>query len=234
MKRLIATLVLSFGIILGSASTLFAAPRYWELQMFDPSQTTEKTINIEFKVFSTVASDDFTVQLKENGANKASKAITTQHGDSDVFNVSIPATGTYIYQITATNIGDGTQQSESRTVEVVNGPEPTVRTVFVNNEPDAPATTANAGNAENNDGQVAAADDEAAGQDTNGEDGEGQVTDEAANSQQDGSSEEDGGVLGATDQANNNGRTNVLVALLLLGGAAGSYYWFVQRPRSSL
>lgn len=133
MKRLIASLVFSLGLVMANVSSAAAVTRYWQLQMFDPAVTTSRTINIEFKVASTIREDEFTVELLENGTSKEVRGIATDYGDSGVFSVALPATGTYTYRINATNSGDSTTKTESRTVQIVDGPAPTVTTVFVNN-----------------------------------------------------------------------------------------------------
>lgn len=237
MKRLIVSLAVSLSLVLANISTAGAATRYWELRMFDPAaSTTSRTINIEYKILSTIDSDTFDVELLENDTPKGLHDDTLS--DSGVFTVNIPATGTYTYKVTATNNTDNSTDTESRTVQVVDGPAPTVTTISVNN---------NAG------GQVAGGVQPAlanGGADAGGEAAGGQVAGAAANAGQvntgsdaatdatSGIGDENGDILGASAEESegatqNRWRTPLLV-LLVLGAAGGGYYWFILRPRKSL
>lgn len=226
MKRLITSLLLALGILFAPvAASAFTSP-YWELNMYNPSATTDRKINIAYHVFSTTKTDTFKVELFQNVTTKlAEDNITHEFGDSGAFTVDLPASGTYSYMITATNNTDLTEKSESRTVQVVDGPAPTVTTVFVNNAgaagggQGAGGAAAGAQAAATPEGQVAGA----AAQ-------EGQVSEEAATDTQ------KGDVLGAAAKVaatNNRGRNiaiGTIVAVVVLGGA---YYWFLARPRNS-
>jgi hypothetical protein len=232
MKRLIASLAVSLGLVLANVSIVRAAEQ-WRLEMFNPAaSTTNRTINIEYKVFSVVASDKFEVKLFQNNVEIGTQNIDTDHGDSSVFSVNIPTTGTYTYRIDATNSGDiGNTESKSRTVEVVDGPAPTVTTVFVNN---GAAGGQGAGGA-----QTAAAGGAGAG----GSGASGQVAGETADegtvsaegSATDENSENPGDVLGDSETtANNNRRRNITLGVALVLVVAGAaYYWFLARPRNS-
>lgn len=234
MRRLIASLAISLGMVLANISTV-AAARYWELQMFDPAATTNRTVNIEFKVMSTEKSDTFKVELFENGSSKEVKNIATPNGDSGVFSVSLPASGTYTYKIDATNNGNASTDTESRTVQVVDGPTPIVTTVFVDNGAGggqgAGGTQAAAtGGGANTAGGAGAG--EVAGAAAN----EGQVSAEGAATDENNQSENTGDVLGESDNttASNNRRRNITLGIAAVLAAAGAaYYWLLVRPRNS-
>lgn len=230
MKRLIASLLVTVGLVFAQVGTAVGATtRYWKVDIFDPAASTvSRTLNVEYKVFSTIESDNlYNVKLFQNNVEVATQSVDHPYGDSGVFSINIPATGSYTYKIEAVNVDAGqTKLSSEKTVQVVDGPAPTVTTVFVNNTP--------AGGA----GQVAGAGAPAvaaapeAGAVAGAETGEGQVSAEAANDSQD-----RGDVLGAekTEAAKNNKTRNtaigIAVAVAILGGA---YYWFIVRPRNSI
>lgn len=234
MKRLIASLAVSLGLVLANVSSAVAA-RYWELQMFDPATTTNRTINIEFKVMSTEQNDTFKVELFENGTSKGVQNIDTDYGDSGVFNVAVPASGTYTYRIDAINNGNASTDTESRTVQVNDGPEPTVTTIFTNNGAGAGGVQAAAVGGAGGGGAAGAVDDdgEVAGAAAANE---GQVDAEASATDEGGETEENGDVLGASSQDEKNSRSgwrSPLLIVLALGIAGGSAYWFLVRPRIS-
>lgn len=234
MKRLIASLAVSLGLVLANVSSAVAA-RYWELQMFDPATTTNRTINIEFKVMSTEQNDTFKVELFENGTSKGVQNIDTDYGDSGVFNVAVPASGTYTYRIDAINNGNASTDTESRTVQVNDGPEPTVTTIFTNNGAGAGGVQAAAVGGAGGGGAAGAVDDdgEVAGAAAANE---GQVDAEASATDEGGETEENGDVLGASGQDEKNSRSgwrSLLLTVLALGIAGGSAYWFLVRPRIS-
>lgn len=239
MKRLIVSLAVSLGLVLVSVSSAVAA-RYWELQMFDPAPTTNRTINIEFKVMSTEQSDTFKVELFENGTSKGVKNIDTDYGDSGVFNVAVPASGTYTYRIDAINNGNASTDTESRIVQVNDGPEPTVTTIFTNNGAGAGGQGAGGvqaaavGGAGAGGGGAGAVDDD--GEVAGAAADEGQVDAEASATDENGEARENGDVLGASGQAETDGRSSwrsPLLIVLALGIAGGSAYWFLVRPRIS-
>lgn len=241
MKRLIANLIVSLGLVFVQLGSVTAAPaRYWKVDIFDPAASTvNRTLNVEYKVFSTLETDnDYDVKLLQNESQVgATQQINHVYGDSGVFSVSIPATGSYKYQVVATNNDAGeTLFSAEKTVQVVNGPTPTVTTVFTN-------TGAAGGGAGGVQGQgaggagaggagggVAAADGggQTAGAAT---DEDGQVTDEAAKDTKD--------VLGAEstadDKKDSSSRKWLYGGGLLAAVVAGAvaYYLLVMRKADS-
>ncbi len=245
MKRLIASLVFSLGLVMANVNSVAAVTRYWQLQMFDPAVTTSRTINIEYKVASTIREDEFTVELLENGTSKEVRAITTDYGDSVVFSVALPATGTYTYKINATNSGDATTKTQSRTVQVADGPAPTVTTVFVNNAAaDGGGQAGGGGGNAGGQGAGGAGAVGAAGANDAVGQADGNVaaanTEDAANTDNqagntDGSNNQ-GDVLGAEAAASttksSRGGLYTGLGALVLAAAAGSYYFLRIRPRN--
>jgi hypothetical protein len=220
MKRLILSIVTAFSL-LGLAVPVAAADRYWQVQIFEPAtELTTRKLNVEYKVLSTVKSDDFTVELFENNASKSTQNVTHDYGDSGVFNIDLPGTGTYSYKVTATNSGDASvKDSSTVTVDIVNEPNTTV-TVVRNTGGQGGATTAGTATdgTDGNGGAVASdnTDDGTVGQDgakTNGD------------------SNGAGDVLASEDQKNNNDSNTgwyigIPLALLALGAAI---YWLRGR-----
>jgi VCBS repeat-containing protein len=226
MKRLIASLALGLGLVLANVSSATAAARYWETQMFDPAASTvNRTLNVEYKVFSTLAEDDdYTVKLFQNNAEVASQTVANPHGDSGVFSVSIPATGTYTYKVSATNHEAAeTKESAEKTVQVVDGPAPTVTTVFVNNGAGGGQGAGGAGAG----GANAADDGQGAGEVA------GEVADEGTVGAEAATDENQGDVLGAeNDEAAQARSRNTAIAIVLAVAAIGvAYYWFIMRPK---
>jgi hypothetical protein len=225
MKRLIASLAVSLGLVLANVGSVLAAD-FWELQMFDPATTTARKINIEYKVFSTNSEDDFAVNLSQNGTVIANQTIETPHGDSSVFTVDIPASGTYTYEIEAVNSRAGAtpqDDTESRTVQVVDGPAPIVTTVFVNN---------GAGGGQGAGGTGAGGANAADGGQGAGEVA-GDVADEGTVGAEAATDENQGDVLGAeNDEAAQARSRNTAIAIVLAVAAIGvAYYWFIMRPK---
>lgn len=226
MKRLITTLLLTFGFVFAQVGSVTAAPKQlWKLDMFDPAaSTTSRIINIEYKVFSTISGDTFSVELFENDAPKETQSVTHAYGNSGKFSVNMPTTGTYAYKIKATNIGDlnpTTQtREETKTVQVVDGPAPSVTTVFVNNA---------AGGGQGGGGaQVAAP--VAAGQ------VQGATTNAGENAADQANDTKPGDVLGAsaktTDNNRNRTRNYTIAGLAVLLAAGTGYWYFVFRKRN--
>lgn len=229
MKRFLASLAMSLGIVLAQAAPAAAVARFWEVQIFDPAASTvNKTLNVEYKVFSTFESegqkdDDFDVKLLQNGSQVGStQHVSTPGGDSGVFNVSMPANGSYTFKVVATNNDAGeTKESAEKTVQVVDGPTPVVRTVSTSSSTGGGAgagstSTAGAGGAAGT-GAVSGAQ---TGQ-------VGQVDSGAAQT-------ENGDVLGAEtkeEKSSDNNWWYVGGGLALLLAGVG-YYWFVMRPKT--
>jgi hypothetical protein len=222
MKKLIASLALSLGLVLANVGSVFAAET-WRLNMYDPSATTERTINIAYQVFSTSSVDTFKVELFQDVTELAEQNVTNPNGDSGKFTVNLPASGTYTYKIVATNNNDLTTQDESRTVQVVDGPAPTVTTVFVNN---------GAGGGQGAGGTGAGGANAADGGQGTGEVA-GDVADEGTVGAEAATDENQGDVLGAeNDEAAQARSRNTAIAIVLAVAAIGvAYYWFIMRPK---
>jgi hypothetical protein len=226
MKRLITSLLLALGILFAPVAAGAFTSQYWELNMYNPAATTDRKINIAYHVFSSTKTDTFKVELFQDITKVAESDITHEYGNSGAFTVDLPASGTYTYKTVATNNADATTKEESRIVQVVDGPAPTVTTVFVN--------TAAAGGAGGAGGGAAAA--PAAGQVAGAAVGEaGQVTDQAATT----GSKDNKGVLGAETAADNKKSNNnrnwyigggIVVAL----GAGAAYYVLRMRRANEL
>lgn len=133
MKRLIVTTLVTLGFVFAQVGSAAAAARYWKVDIFDPAASTvNRTLNITYNVFSTLPEDnDFTVELFENSVSKGTQTIDHANGDSGAFSINIPANGTYTYKVVATNVDAAgeTKESETKTVQVVDGPAPNVVTV---------------------------------------------------------------------------------------------------------
>lgn len=231
MKRLLTHLAgaLSALAVLVAPISSSAAVR-WTVNIYDPSATTNKTLNVRYQVLSTVRGDDkYTVELFENNISKGSQSIEHDYGDSGVFNIAIPSAGTYTYKVKATNekFGNDVLFSAEKSVQVSNAPEPTVTTVTVNQ-----ATPANAGGGvaaggaggagaagvAGAGGQVAAA---AGAQAENGA-----VTDQAATT--DANANQD--VLGAQASAQRNkNRNNIIAAAVLAVASLAGYAYYRLR-----
>jgi hypothetical protein len=228
MKRLITSLLVILGLVFAQVGAAGATPRYWKVDIFDPAASTvSRTLNVEYKVFSTVDDNDFTVELFENAVSKGTQSITHANGDSGVFSINLPATGTYKYKVVVdNNVAGETKESAEKTVQVVDGPAPTVTTVFVNT---AAAGGAGAGGAG---GGVAAA--PAAGQVAGAAVGEaGQVTDQAATT----GSNDNKGVLGAETAADNkksdNNRNWYIGGGIVVALGAGAAYYVLRMRRAN-
>lgn len=221
MKRLITNALLSLLVLLGLGTSQVQAIERWKFQMSDPAATTARKLNVEYNVLSTVDSDTFLVKLFQNETEVSAQ---TTDDDSGVFIIDLPASGTYVFKMTALNNGDSTTKEETRTVQINNAPEPTVTTITVNQNQGGAVRPVAA-----NQGAVNAAPDQgpAAG---------GNVTDQAATTQAGAAAD----VLGAetskdTDAAaqSNSGTSTSrrilygsIIALLI---AAGAYYFFSVR-----
>lgn len=218
MKRLLLAVITAFAFLLQTVG-VEASTRYWTVDIYQPSATTNKTLNVEYKVVSTIAEDDFTVELFENNISKGSQNVTTSNGDSGVFTIALPSAGTYSYYVVATNSGaEAPKTSKTVSVQVSNAPEPTVTTITrTTATPTAANNAAAAGGANQaagaqNAGAVAAA---------------GTTTPEAASTTVDNAGNSD--VLGAeaTRSAaaitNNTARDRAIGSLAVLAGAGILY-----------
>lgn len=137
MKRFLTYLTTTFAgfTLLVTPVSAATTTRFWKVDIYQPSATTNKTLKVEYKVLSTIKEDNnYTIELFENNVSKGSQGIAHEYGDSGVFNIAIPAAGTYTYKVVATNPqdtdGDQTEEDTS-TVQVSNDPEPVVTTVVV-------------------------------------------------------------------------------------------------------
>ena len=227
MKKLLIALALACSLTLGFGASASAAARYWTVSMYTPAASdTDHTLNVAYNVLSTEADDVYDVSLYQDEV-----LVGTQHvdhhkgGNSGAFNVSLPANGTYKYQISANNTTAGeVQMTDAKTVKIVDGPSPTVTTVTVN--------TANAAGQTNSTGATNGGTGAGAGQ-TNGASttngtANGTVSNQAANT-----SNNAGTSLGATTTKTakkSNGKWYALGAAILVV-AGGAYYWFMMRPK---
>lgn len=237
MKRLTSLFLSVLTFVALSTSAMAAPQRFWSVDISEPTaETASRTIKVSYIVQSTILSDSFTVELFENGASKGTQAVSTgRGGDSGVFSVAIPSTGTYNYQVTATNHGDGnsTKDSETYQIKVVSEPEPkVVTTTRVVNTAGADGQAGNAANdgaAATNAGVNAAGDDTTAGNDADA----GNTDDVAAATNND---DQNGEVLGeeATEGNNANstsGWTYVGVGAVI--AAIGAALYFIRRNQLS-
>jgi hypothetical protein len=117
MKYLLASLTLVLTLIV-SSSTINAA-HFWKIQMSDPSTAAQsRAFNLDFTTLSTDKNDVITVSLLENGTIIDSSS-TIPGGDSGSFFVTVPADGTYTYNLSATSSNDGaTKTTNSKAVTV--------------------------------------------------------------------------------------------------------------------
>lgn len=232
MKRLIISLVAALSVLSISLSAS-AQARYWQVQIFEPNTTTtNRKLNVEYKVLSTIQNDSFTVELFENGDLKGTQAVTHAYGDAGVFAIDLPKTGTYKYFVEATNHGDGntTKESQTVTVKVVNEPSPTVTVIHTD---DPSGVTGGAGGGAN--GAVLASN--GTGTPGNGENNTGNVGENGVSTTNEGTSSDkqnDGSVLGTEAQAANRTRRpswwlSLPVALVAIGGAL---YWWRTRQNN--
>lgn len=141
MKRLIVTFVTVLSMAGLSASALAAG--FWKATISSPANTTSKTFNVQYTTSSTDPDDDFTVELFQNNVSVGTQTTIKPNGDSGVFQVTVPANGTYSYFIKAIDSNDATPKTTGTvSVAVTDPPAGTVTTVTVSN-PTNTATTAN-------------------------------------------------------------------------------------------
>ncbi len=245
MKKLLLLAVTLFSMTIGLGATASAATpdNFWKVDISKPAVSeTKKNLNIAYNVFSVYAEDHtFDVKLYQNEVQVATQQIVHVNGDSGVFSISLPVSGTYSYQVSATITGSTyegeggmhsgmTKTSSPTNVQFVDGPNPTVVTINTNT-----ASTTGGGTGTNGTGANGAGAGNTAGSgSTNGANSatgaaNGTVTDKAANT-----ADKAGSSLGSkTTKANSDTKWYVIgVAVLLLGGAA--YYWFVYRKAGEL
>ncbi len=224
MKRLIASLLLALGLLFAPVAASAVSSPYWELNMYNPATTTDRKINIAYHVLSTTKTDTFKVELFQGITKVAENNITHEYGDSDAFTVDLPASGTYTYKTVATNNADASTKEESRTIQVVDGPQPTVTTVFVTN----PNQTQGGGGGTGTGATTGAT----AGGATQGTaTTSGQVGDSSSTDQPN----ED--VLGAEAQDQKEDSNTSIVAWIIIAAAVvlgAGYYWFYIRQSKNL
>lgn len=238
MKRLLTALLSMVTVFALAGSTVSAAPRYWKVQISEPAATTDKSLNIDYNVSSTVSTDTFTVELFENGTSKGTQSVTHPYGNSGVFTIAIPAAGTYSYMVRATNHGEAnaTKDSATETVQVSDAPQPTVTTVTVTQPAPAGQTAAAAGGFGGGGaaavpvGQVAGAAAEAAGGGAGTTPAQAATTTTGTN----GTNNAGSSVLGAESTAAktpavNNSKRNIAIGSLLVLAAAGLGYALYRR-----
>lgn len=137
MRRLVFGLlvtVVSFMSLLAPAYAAILPSRFVNADIFTPTTTSNKNLGVEYKVISTIVDDTFSVALYQNGvALPEVREVTHPYGDSGVFNIALPNTGTYSYFIRTTNHMDNESVVDSKTVsvQITDVPEPTVTTTFV-------------------------------------------------------------------------------------------------------
>lgn len=232
MKKLLISIVFSLVAVLGFAPSALAitaeAPsvsnRYWQVQLFTPAlNDSNKTLNVEYTVLSTLSGDNsYTIKLYQNNVAVGSQNISHPNGDSGVFALSLPSTGSYTYKIDVTNnVAGETKTSDTRTIQIVDGPAPIVTTI------QQAAATTNAGVGEATNFAAGAGGQTSSDKKDDAKDKSvgGQVTDKAATTA-------DGKSLGAktADKKSNSTKWALTgVAVLLIGGIA--YYWLVLRNK---
>ena len=102
----------------------------WRVNISTPANTTSKTFNVEYTTLSINSADHITVELFQNGGSVGSQTTTKPYGDSGVFTITVPSTGTYSYFIKATNTGDPTPKNTSTvTVNVSDAPQGSTTTI---------------------------------------------------------------------------------------------------------
>lgn len=211
MKKLFlfATSLFSF-VALSLGTVAAAAPTTWNFSVFEPANTiTGRDLSLEYHILSTDPSDSFEVRLSRNGSFIESQAVTNPYGDSGVFDITVPAAGSYSFVVTAEN-QSGETATETRTVAFADPAAGTTTTVYKT-----------VGNPSNNNGSAAASSTTTVA--TTG----GVVSDVAASTTKDA-----GKALGATKSASNDATSNNKVWLWAIPGVAalgGAYYWFVYR-----
>ncbi len=225
MKRLLALIGITLGLLLsvGTQSAAADANRYWLVQMYQPAVTeTSRSINVSYEVLSTIAEDsNYTVTLYQNETPIDTQTINHPYGNSGVFTVAVPGTGTFAYKISVANVNAGeTKVSTTKTIQIVDEPKAAVTSVTVTH-----ATSGSAGATTTN--GSAASTSETAGT-TSSENG-GNVDDTAAstvNGKALGTK-----VVGSDNNASSKATKYYIIGVVLLAVAAGAYYWFVVRPR---
>lgn len=235
MKKLLLFVasVFSLAVVFGTSAMAATPTNSWKVELYTPALSdTKRSLNIEYKVLSINEADNmYGVKLFQNDVEVGSQALNHPYGDSGVFNVSLPANGTYTYKVSVDNINAGqTKVSSSKSVTIVNGPEPIVTTTAVSNGGQAATGTTAA--ADGSQAAVAGANTGTTGTPTSGGNAsnDGKVTDQAANTDT-----KDGEALGAaTNKDNASGNTKwFILGAIILGLGAGAYYWLIRRGREA-
>ncbi len=238
MKKLLLFVasVFSLAVVFGTSGLAATPTNSWKVELYTPALSdTKRSLNIEYKVLSINEADNtYSVKLFQNDVEVSNQALNHPYGDSGVFSVSLPANGTYTYKVSVDNVNAGqTKVSSSKSVTIVNGPQPIVTTTAVSNSGQAATGTTAA--ADGSQAAVAGANTGATG--TNAAPGstedasnDGKVTDEAANTDK-----KDGQALGAATNKNNaSGNTKwFILGAVILGLGAGAYYWLMRRGREA-
>lgn len=199
------------------------AAHYWKVTMSDPTITNQtRNFNIDYGVLSTDKSDVITVSLVENGS-----VIDTESaipgGDSGSFNVTVPADGTYTYNISAKSGNDGdTKTTNSKKVTVVTPVEGQPSQIS--------SSDVNPGGGEGADTQG-----------TNNQDGTGEEGSNDSNDDEglvEAATDDDSGVVGddaaATERANEDDSNTYLYILAVIGIAGLAYYLFARYRASKI
>lgn len=123
MKKLLTSIVLALVSVLAFSSLAFAnSDHFWRITLSDPADIqNSRTFNLDYVVLSSPITDDFTVDLYQNGAFNQTTEL--DDADSGRFTVTVPSDGVYEYYIIVTNHndadGDNTEQSETVKTEVI-------------------------------------------------------------------------------------------------------------------
>lgn len=236
MKKLLLLVisVFSLAIVAGSHASAATPANSWKVELYTPALSdTKRSLNVEYKVLSINEADDtYSVKLFQNEVEVSSQMLNHPYGDSGVFNVSLPANGTYSYKVSVDNVNAGqTKVSSSKSVTIVNGPQPIVTTTTVSNGGQAATGTTTAANGS----QAAVTGTNTGTANTNTSSNQnaannGQVTDQAASTDK-----KDGEALGAATSKNNaSGNTKwFILGAVVLGLGAGAYYWVIRRGREA-
>lgn len=230
MKRLITAVV--FGIVsvfVLSSVALATSPDRWSVSISTPANTTSKTFNVQYTTLSTGEDDDITVKLFQNGASVGSQTTTDEFGDSGVFAITVPSTGTYSYYIEAMNSTDGAPKTTGSVNVVVSEAPQAATTSATNTSSTSRGTAAGLGDTDgdgvvddvNGDGVLDTAETKAANDRKLAAAAVKAASDDDDQADQDGNSDDD---------SNANG-WYIAGGVAVLAGAGG-YYLYSRRPKT--
>ncbi len=240
MKNLIYLPIAIIAIVLATSGITIAATP-WNLNMSEPvAESSNKKLNISYNILSTASNNSFLVELTQthdgNTQSLGTQTVNTSRegasGDNGLFKVDMPDTGVYSYTITATNdmgtpsdSSDDESKSKTESIEVVDGPEPTI---IVVEEPvevaAAPANNTAQPTNDNNQQEVVQTNEEPTENIVNEDEGqvagaESDINEELA------TAEDEGRVLGeqAAGEESNSGQLWVIAGLVVALFAAVSF-----------